>query len=96
MGIDDESSHPELCSEVADGVTRSLFTHWGVCLFREPGMREICLSGSMSGNRNRAKPNRTEAAKRKPSLKKPPGAYSHCACFRLYSPLHSERESRGH
>src|SRR5580765_5367999 len=31
MGIDDESSHPELCSEVADGVTRTI-----VCLFREP------------------------------------------------------------
>ena len=31
MGIDDESSHPELCSEVADGVTRT-----SVCLFREP------------------------------------------------------------
>src|ERR1035438_5947445 len=31
MGIDDESNHPELCSEVADGVTRNI-----VCLFREP------------------------------------------------------------
>jgi hypothetical protein len=31
MGIDDESSHPELCSEVADGVTRNM-----VGLFREP------------------------------------------------------------
>src|SRR5215831_19214401 len=31
MGIDDESSHPKLCSEVADGVTRTI-----VCLFREP------------------------------------------------------------
>ena len=31
MGIDDESSHPELCSEVAGGVTRHI-----VCLFREP------------------------------------------------------------
>jgi len=31
MGIDDESSHPELCSEVADGITRTI-----VCLFREP------------------------------------------------------------
>src|SRR5258705_9994209 len=31
MGIDDESSHPELCSEVADGVTPNI-----VCLFREP------------------------------------------------------------
>jgi hypothetical protein len=31
MGIDDESSHPGLCSGVADGVTRNI-----VCLFREP------------------------------------------------------------
>jgi len=31
MGIDDESSHPGLCSEVAGGVTRNI-----VCLFREP------------------------------------------------------------
>src|SRR5450631_4256393 len=31
MGIDDESIHPELCSEVADGVTRNI-----VGLFREP------------------------------------------------------------
>ena len=31
MGIDDKSSHPELGSEVADGVTRII-----VCLFREP------------------------------------------------------------
>jgi len=31
MGIDDESSHPAWCSEVADGVTRTI-----VCLFREP------------------------------------------------------------
>ena len=31
MGIDDKSSHPELCLEVAGGVTRTI-----VCLFREP------------------------------------------------------------
>ena len=31
MGIDDESSYPALCSEVADGVARHI-----VCLFREP------------------------------------------------------------
>ena len=31
MGIDDKSSHPEVCSGVADGVTRNI-----VCLFREP------------------------------------------------------------
>ena len=36
MGIDEESSHPELCSEVADGVTRFLIYPGGVCLFREP------------------------------------------------------------
>ena len=29
-------------------------------------MREICQSGSMSGNRKQAKPNRTEVARRKP------------------------------
>jgi hypothetical protein len=31
MGIDDESSHPAFCSEVADCVARNI-----VCLFREP------------------------------------------------------------
>src|SRR4029077_18643824 len=31
MGMDDESNHPGSCSEVADGVTRTI-----VCLFREP------------------------------------------------------------
>ena len=31
MGIDDKSSHPEPCSDVADGVTQTI-----VCLFREP------------------------------------------------------------
>ena len=31
MGIDDESSHPELCSGVAGGVARTI-----VSLFREP------------------------------------------------------------
>jgi hypothetical protein len=36
MGIDDESSHPRSCSEVADGVTRFLIYPSGVCLFREP------------------------------------------------------------
>src|ERR1035437_8614345 len=36
LGIDDESSHPELCSEVAGGVTRFLINPGGVCLFREP------------------------------------------------------------
>jgi hypothetical protein len=55
MGIDDESSHPGLCSGVADGVTCFAYE---ACVFPESRMREICLSGSMSEGRkqNQAKP----------------------------------------
>ena len=35
-GIDDESSLPVLCSEVAEGVTRNI-----VCLFREPDAENL-------------------------------------------------------
>jgi hypothetical protein len=54
MGIDDESSHPELCSEVADDVTRFLALTPEACVFSESRMREICLSGSMSENRKQS------------------------------------------
>ena len=83
MGIDDESSHPELCSEVADGVTRTI-----VCLFREPDAgnppvrfdeREQETESSQTGLRGHGESYVTH----------PPGGYRHCACSRLYSPLHS-------
>ena len=79
MGIDDESSHPELCSEVAGGVTRNI-----VCLFREPDAgnppvrfdeREQETEPSQTGLRWRGESH----------VEYPPGDYSYCACSRLYS-----------
>jgi len=83
MGIDDESSHPELCSEVAGSVTRTI-----VCLFREPDAgnppvrfdereeeTELCQTGLRRRGESPAK--------------LPPGGYRPCASSRLYSPLHS-------
>jgi hypothetical protein len=40
-------------------------SHEPSCVFSESRMREICLSGSMSGPGNRAMPNQTEATTRK-------------------------------
>src|SRR5450759_722128 len=83
MGIDDESSHPRLCSEVADGVTRKI-----VCLFREPDAGNLPVrfdereqeTGSSQTGFSRA-------------IRKHPNGHreanSYCACSRLYSPLHS-------
>ena len=84
MGNDDESSNPRLCSEVAGGVTRNI-----VCL-SESRMREICLSGSMSGNRKQGQVKPDCGGRSESPTQQPPGDYSYCACSRLYSPLHQQ------
>ena len=81
MGIDDESSHPELCSEVADGVTRNI-----VCLFREPDAGNLPVR--FDEREQETEPSQTGLRWRGESyVEYPPGDYSHCACSRLYSPL---------
>ena len=50
MGIDDESSHPELCSGVADGVTHNI-----VRLFREPDAVTPTVGFDKRGCGNKAK-----------------------------------------
>jgi|SRR5689334_18276616 len=83
MGIDDESSHPELCSEVAGGVTRNL-----VSLFREPDAGNLPVR--FDEREQEPEPRQTGLRRRGESqLNYPPGDYSHCACSRLYSPFHS-------
>jgi hypothetical protein len=48
MGIDDESSHPEVCSEVAGGVTRDI-----MCFFRErAGLNPFRNGYRTAGRRN--------------------------------------------
>jgi hypothetical protein len=84
MGIDDESSHPELCSEVAGGVTRT-----SVSLFREPDAGNLPVR--FDEREQEPEPSQTGLRRRGESqLNYPPGDYSHCACSRLYSPLRSK------
>ena len=79
MGIDDESSHPELCSEVADGVTRNI-----VCLFREPDAGNLPVR--FDEREQETEPSQTGVRWRGESyVEYPPGDYRHCACSRLYS-----------
>src|SRR6476646_9905098 len=87
MGIDDESSHPGLCSEVADGVTQN-----NVSLFREPDAGNLPVR--FDEREQEPEPSQTGLRRRGESqLNYPPGDYRHCACSRLYSLLHSKRFS---
>src|ERR1017187_8415636 len=87
MGIDDESSHPELCSAVADGVTRNI-----VCLFREPDAGNLPVR--FDEREQETEPSQTGLRWRGEShVNQPPGDYSHCACSRLYSAMVGSRPS---
>src|SRR5437660_12593885 len=87
MGIDDESSHPELCSEVADGVTRNI-----VCLFREPDAGNLPVRFDERGQET--EPSQTGLRRRGESpVKYTRGDYSNCACYRFYSRLRLSTDS---
>ena len=96
MGIDDESSHPKVCVQQLQAAS-----HGTSCVFSESRMREICLSGSMSGNRkqNQAKPDCGGAAKAKPNIHREttvtaPVLDSLSPSAREISPLHSKHLPR--
>jgi hypothetical protein len=66
-------------------------SHGPACVFSESRMREICLSG-FDEREQEPEPSQTGLRRRGESqLNYPPGDYSHCACSRLYSPLHVRR-----
>ena len=79
MGIDDKSSHPRLCSEVADGVTCLM----GVRLFREPDA--VTPPVRFDEREQETEPGQTglRRAKRKPS----PTATGRLKSLRLFSTL---------
>ena len=77
MGIDDESSHPELCSEVAGGVTRNI-----VCLFREPDAGNLPVR--FDEREQETEPSQTGLRRRRESLS---AATGRLKPLRLFSTL---------
>src|SRR5450759_1285882 len=79
MGIDHEYSHPRVCSEVADGVTRRI----GVRLFREP--EAVTPPGRFDEREQETEPSQTglRRAQRKPN----PTATGRLKPLRLFSTL---------
>ena len=85
MGIDDESSHSEVCSEVADGVTRNI-----VYLFREPDAGNLPVR--FDEREQETEPSQTGLRWRGEShVEYPPGDYSHCAVLDSTFLLRSKR-----
>src|SRR5450631_719960 len=80
MGIDDKSSHPELCSEVADGVTHTI-----VSLFREPDAGNPPVRFDEREQETEPCQTGLRRALRKQRVCMPPGDYRYCACSRLHS-----------
>jgi hypothetical protein len=85
MGIDDKSSHPRLCSEVADGVTRNL-----VCLFREPDAGNLPVRFDEREQETELRQTGLRRAMRKQPNS--PREAKATAPSRLYSPYHSSYE----
>jgi hypothetical protein len=83
MGIDDESSHPELCPEVADDVTRNI-----VCLFREPDAGNLPVRFDEREQETELRQTGLRRARRKP----PPIATGRLKPLRLFSTLLVQRE----
>jgi len=83
MGIDDESSHLELCSEVADGITRNI-----VSLFREPDAGNPPVRFDEREQETKLGQTGLRRAKRKPS----PQATGRLRPLRLFSTLLMTRQ----
>src|SRR5450631_3342677 len=76
----DKSSHPELCSEVADGVTHTI-----VSLFREPDAGNPPVRFDEREQETEPCQTGLRRALRKQRVCMPPGDYRYCAGSRLHS-----------